>query len=81
MNLTDQRTHRVAIYILDWDTVNRTQRMEVLDANSGQVLDTQLSDPFHDGQYFVWNLSGHVKIRFANLANGLNAVASGIFFD
>jgi len=80
LNLIDGKTHRVAIYILDWDAGDRTQQMDVLDANSGQVLDTQFSMPFHDGIYYVWNLSGHVQIRFTNLANGLNAVASGIFF-
>lgn len=55
-------------------------RLEVLDAATGQVLDTQLSGPFHDGKYFVWLLRGHVQLRFTNLANGANAVASGIFF-
>ena len=74
-------SHRVAIYVLDWDTPDRTQKMEVLDGNTGKILDTQFSAPFHDGIYYVWNLSGHVQIRFTNLANGLNSVASGIFFS
>jgi hypothetical protein len=80
VNLAGGQAHRVAVYMLDWDTSSRTQRIDVLDANTGQVLDTQLSGPFHDGEYLVWMLKGHVLIRFTNLANGLNAVASGIFF-
>jgi hypothetical protein len=80
LNLIDNQLHRVAIYILDWNTVSRTEQIDVLDADSGAVLNSQLSGPFHDGQYLVWQLRGHVQIRFTNLANGLNAVASGIFF-
>jgi hypothetical protein len=52
----------------------------VLDASTGDVLNSQQSGPFHDGQFLVWQLRGHVQIRFTNLANGLNAIASGIFF-
>jgi hypothetical protein len=28
----------------------------------------------------VWSLRGNLKIRFTNLANGLNTVLSGVFF-
>jgi ELWxxDGT repeat protein len=80
LNLTDDQTHRVAIYILDWNTTSRSEQIEVLDASTGDVLNSQLSGPFHDGHYLIWQLRGHVLIRFTNLANGLNAVASGIFF-
>jgi ELWxxDGT repeat protein len=73
-------SHKVAIYMEDWNTVNRRQRIDIIDVGSNQILDSRLSDAFHDGQYMVWTLSGHVQIRFTNLANGLNAVASGIFF-
>jgi ELWxxDGT repeat protein len=80
LDLTDGAFHRVAVYIVDWDTSSRTQQIDVLDAATGQVLNSQLSGPFHDGKYLVWNLRGHVQLRFTNLANGLNAVASGFFF-
>jgi len=30
--------------------------------------------------YLVWNVSGHVKIQ-VTLTGGINAVASGLFFD
>jgi hypothetical protein len=35
---------------------------------------------FTAGQYLVWNLSGHVKLRITR-TGGLNAVISGLFFD
>jgi hypothetical protein len=80
LNFNDGKQHRVAIYTLDWDTSNRTQKIDVIDAGSNQIIDTEQPTPFHDGKYFVWLVTGHVQFRFTNLANGLNAVASGIFF-
>jgi hypothetical protein len=41
VNLTDQATHRVTLYLLDWDTSNRVTRIDVLDASTQQVLDRQ----------------------------------------
>ena len=41
VNLTDGVAHQVALYALDWDGVARTQRIDVLDAVSGAVLDTR----------------------------------------
>ena len=35
---------------------------------------------FHNGQYITWNISGHVQLKFTNLA-GANAVISGLFFS
>jgi hypothetical protein len=34
---------------------------------------------FHNGQYLVWQLSGHVQVRVTNTGNS-NAVISGLFF-
>ena len=49
-----------------------------MDASNDHVLDTRLSGPFDQGEYLVWNLSGHVEIRITSLTG--NAVVSGIFF-
>jgi hypothetical protein len=32
------------------------------------------------GEYLVWEIRGHVEIRITDLAQGQNAVVSGIFF-
>ncbi len=53
--------------------------MDVLDAISGNVLDTRSLSGFQNGRYLVWNLKGHVKIQLTTL--NYNAVVSGIFFD
>jgi subtilisin family serine protease len=80
VNLTDTATHRVEVYFLDWDAAGRIERIDVLDATSGLILDTRTASGFAGGQYLVWDLSGHVKIRVA-VTSGINAVASGLFFD
>ncbi len=80
LNLTDGNQHQVAIYCLDWDSNQRSQTVEVLDAVSGAVLDTRSLSSFNAGRYLAWNITGHVKIRVTRLA-GFNAVINGLFLD
>jgi len=75
----DTATHQVAVYLLDWDVLGRTQRVDILDANNN-VLDTRSAAGYSGGEYLVWNLSGHVILRFVNTTVSFNAVLSGIFF-
>ena len=79
LQFTDGLQHQVEIYCLDWDTTIRTQRIDILDTN-GNVLNTQNVSNFHNGEYLVWQLSGHVQIRLTNTNNSANTVASGLFF-
>jgi hypothetical protein len=79
INMTDGQSHQVALYSVDWDHWGRTFRVDVLDAGNDAVLDSRSVSGFQGGQYLVWTLSGHVKLRLTN--NGpQNAVASGVFF-
>ncbi len=80
VNLTDGQTHQVGLYFLDWDNGGRTERVDVLDAATGSVLDSRTVSSFTGGQYLVWNLSGHVTFHITDLT-GVNAVLSGLFFD
>ena len=77
LNLTDGQSHQVALYMADWDTTARAQTVTVTDAATGSVLDTRGVSNFHNGQWLVWNLSGHVKITLTCTA-GFNAVAQGL---
>jgi hypothetical protein len=79
VNLSDGQTHQVALYLLNWDGTNG-DRVDVLDAATGQVLDSRAAGLFQGGEYMVWNLSGHVQLRVDN-NGGHNGVASGLFFD
>lgn len=79
VNLTDGKVHQVALYLLDWDARGRAESVQITDATTGAVLSTQSASNFSNGTYLVWNLSGHVKIT-VTCTDGLNAVASGLFF-
>ena len=81
VNLTDGGTHQVAAYVMDWDGYGggRSERVDVIDAGTGTLLDTRSISSFASGQYLVWNVKGHVQIRVTNL-NSANALIEGIFF-
>jgi len=81
LTFSDSNIHQVAVYLLDWDIFGggRTERVDILDA-SGNLLDTRPVSSFANGQYLVWNVSGHVVVRITNLNPLANAVASGLFF-
>jgi hypothetical protein len=81
VNLTDGQSHRVALYALDWDGAGpRAESIQVIDATSGTVLDTESMSSFQNGKYLVWDLKGHVTIQVSNLVPGTNSVIAGLFF-
>ncbi len=80
MNVTDGQIHKISLYNLDWDRKGRQQRIDIYDAVTNALLNTQTVTNFDNGIYLSWNLSGHVRIVVTNTgATGLNAVISGIF--
>lgn len=80
VNFTDNETHRVSVYMMDWDNGGRSQRVEVIDAASGAVLNTVSVSDFAQGKYVSWNIKGSVRLRFTRTA-GSNAIVEGVFFD
>jgi hypothetical protein len=79
LNFNDGAAHKVAFYFVDWDSGNRAETAQILDATTGAVLDTRSITNFSNGVYLVWNLSGHVTLKLTSLS-GTNAVLSGVFF-
>ena len=79
VNLTDGNTHQIALYLLDWDSTTRTERIDILDTATGTVLDSRNVTGFHGGLYMVWNVSGHITVKITKIG-GANAVVSGVFF-
>jgi hypothetical protein len=81
LRFNDTSTHQVALYLLDWDIYlgGRSERVDILDGN-GTLLDSRTVSGFANGKYLVWNLSGHVIVRFTNLIPSSNAVVSGLLF-
>jgi hypothetical protein len=79
VNLTDGKPHMVTLYALDWDSTARSERIDVLDATTGKVLDTRTISAFHNGLYLSWAVQGHVQFKVTALTS--NAVIAGLFFD
>ena len=71
--------HRVAFFFMDWNTKERAQKIEAIDMDNNKVLDTRDLKDFSDGRYFVYEMSGNVKLQLTKTA-GRNACASGVFF-
>jgi hypothetical protein len=70
------------LYVLDWDTSNRRERVTVTVGSSSQVAN--LTSSFNQGLWITFpvtvNASGQVTITVDRTA-GLNAVLSGVFLD
>jgi hypothetical protein len=81
VNLTDGKSHQVALYALDWDANGRAETIEVYDATTSALLDSRTlsAGTFQAGAYLVWNVQGHIKFEVERNA-GPNAVVSGLFF-
>jgi hypothetical protein len=75
----DGKQHQLALYCLDWDTTQRAEKVTIQDAN-GVLLNTQNMTNFHNGDYLVWQLTGHVQIVVTTTTTSANAVVSGLFF-
>jgi hypothetical protein len=80
VNLTDGQVHDLALYFLDWDQEGRSEQVQLTNAATGAVLDTETVSSFSSGVYLQWAVRGNVLFTFTRLA-GKNAVLSGLFFD
>jgi hypothetical protein len=80
LSFNDGRSHRVSAYLLDWDHLNRSEMIQVIDPVTGVILDSQTVSNFGNGEYLSWNVTGHVQLRVVNLGNSMNPVVSGLFF-
>jgi hypothetical protein len=79
---TDGNTHQISLYLLDYDAPfgGRSKRVDIFDQN-GTLLDSRSVSALTNGQYLVWNVSGHVVAQLTNTATSSNnAVISGLFF-
>jgi Concanavalin A-like lectin/glucanases superfamily/Protein of unknown function (DUF1573) len=79
VSVTDGKTHQFALYAVDWDERGRAETIQVVDAQTKAVLNSQSIFGFTNGVYVVWNISGHVTVTVTN-TGGINGVVSGAFF-
>jgi hypothetical protein len=79
MSFRDGSLHRVALYGLDWFKSNRAELLQVVDANSGRILDLRTLTNFANGVYAIWNFKGRVRVNVVD-TSGASAVMSAVFF-
>ncbi len=80
VNLTDGQQHDLELYFVDWDSTGRKEQIQISNASTGAVLDTETVSCFHNGVYLDYAVSGNVNIKITHTA-GANAVLSGLFVD
>ena len=80
VNLSDGQTHDLELYFLDWDNKGRAETVQISDANTNSVLDTENISAFSSGVYLDWKVSGNLLITITRQA-GANAVLNGLFLD
>ena len=72
--------HDLELYFLDWDNKGRSEQVQISDAGTGTVLDTETISSFTSGVYLDWKVSGNLVITITRQA-GRNAVLNGVFLD
>ena len=80
IDFTDGKTHDLELYFVDWDSTARSELVQISDAFTGAVLDTETVSSFHSGVYDNWQVTGNVLVTITDLT-GANAVLSGLFID
>jgi hypothetical protein len=80
VNLGDGVAHDLELYFDDWDNKGRAETVQLSDAATGKVLDTETISAFTSGVYLDWKVSGNLVITITRTA-GPNAVLNGLFLD
>ena len=80
LGLTDGQTHDIALYACDYDNLGCSEQIQITNAATGTILDTETISSFSGGVYLQWKVAGNVIITITKLA-GPNAVVNGVFAD
>jgi N,N-dimethylformamidase beta subunit-like protein len=81
ISVSSATKRQVALYLVDWDRVQRSATIDVLSGSGQTILPTRTVASFSEGIYLVWNITGTVRIRLTSATTAANIVVSGIFFD
>ena len=79
LNLTDGQNHQVALYFWDSTNAGRTQTVDVVDMATSNLLDHRTIAGFTQGQWWVWQVTGHVQFQFTSLT-GPDCLLNGLAF-
>ena len=73
VNLGDNQSHGLELYLLDWDSKGRSEKVQISDAQTGAVLATASASSFQGGTYPDFTGSGNVLDRRSTDEGGANA--------
>ncbi|HUS34435.1 MAG TPA: fibronectin type III domain-containing protein [Verrucomicrobiae bacterium] len=77
--IIDNQPHRLSMYFVDASNSGRDQTVDLIDPETGFILDSQRLRNFATGVYLTWEVAQTVQIRIT--PHNVNAVVSGIFLD
>jgi Bacterial Ig domain len=92
VNTSDNQSHRIAIYLCDWYpdppfaafSQKRSLTFQVMDTDTGAVLDTHVLTDYAGGIYLVYNYVGNITFHVTNnyepLSTNPNATVTGFFW-
>ena len=66
VDFTDGKPHDLELYFVDWDSTTRSEQVQISNASTGAVLDTETVSSFHSGVYDNWRVSGNVVITITD---------------
>lgn len=81
---TDGSLRILSLYFVEWQKWLDSFNVQLVNADTGVVLDTRSITSFDNGIYLRWVIEGHIQIRLIKTAvftAGSNAKVSGIFLD
>ena len=58
LSFNDGQAHQLALYLVDYDYRSRSETVQINDATTGALLDSQVVSNFGGGEYLVYNVSG-----------------------
>ncbi|HEX7860555.1 MAG TPA: fibronectin type III domain-containing protein [Verrucomicrobiae bacterium] len=79
VNLNGGAPHNVSLYFVDFNNLDREQLVEVIDPDTGLVLDSTLLTDFQSGVWLTYQVTGDILVRVTGL--NMSGVLSGVFFD
>ena len=80
VGVTAGQSYTIELYALDFDDKQRSETIQLSNAGTGAVLNTENLSNFSGGVYMKWTITGNVLITFTQ-TGGSNAVVNGLFFD
>src|SRR5579871_2115402 len=72
--------YQLSLYMVDWENSGRQQRIDLYNADTGALLDSQTLTSFNNGVYLSWDIQGSLQIQITSLT-AASAVLNGLFLD